>query len=533
MHSNDLPSLLLAWLSTTSTTITGTSGNDDLAATAESQTLRGLGGHDTLSSSFDDTTLDGGAGSDTLTTSLVIEEPDFEIPDIDLSAVQHGRTGDDILDVRIQFLEVYVGVNVSVNLFGGAGNDTINVHTDFDMFGTAPSDAAIIHYVAAGDGDDSVTAFASTDFSGSGRTAANSIFGGDGNDFLSGFARVWSNSPDLALNHIVGGNHDDIIEAEVFTDSNSSIVTGRNLVYGGSGSDSISASHSTDGENWITFGETSIQGGAGNDIIVVDNLVTAESEASDLTTVSGSLGADTIDVSVTLSAFDLAEGTVTVLGGDHSDIIDVSTSSELAADQSLRNIVFGGNGAESITASASEDATQNFGTGFAENALDGGVGADVISGTVAVGSTGRSVLVGRSGHDRLSATGGEGNVFAGGFGDDSMTASTGADIFEFRNDLDEGTDRVGGWDPTSDALNVLGPGGSALADLGAPGYADDFDLFIDVTDDGTDVTLTFTSGTLVVLLGAGNGTSTSVADLVDDPATQLLSDPTLWTGAFA
>ena len=54
------------------------------------------------------------------------------------------------------------------------------------------------------------------------------------------------------------------------------------------------------------------------------------------------------------------------------------------------------------------------------------------------------------------------------------------------------------------------------------GTMDDFDALAVFSDDGTDVPVTLISGTALIFAGIGTGATDSFADLVDDPATQLL-----------
>jgi len=89
-----------------------------------------------------------------------------------------------------------------------------------------------------------------------------------------------------------------------------------------------------------------------------------------------------------------------------------------------------------------------------------------------------------------------------------------------------------GWDRASDVLNILDAAGNAIADAGAPGLADDFDALVTVSFNGASAVLTTIDGTRITFSGTGSGAA-SVADLVADPLTQLISDPALYATAFA
>ena len=68
------------------------------------------------------------------------------------------------------------------------------------------------------------------------------------------------------------------------------------------------------------------------------------------------------------------------------------------------------------------------------------------------------------------------------------------------------------------------PAFAGMADQGVPGVADDLDAITTVLDAGAgmDVTVAFDSGTVLVFEGRGTGAVGSLADLVDDPLTQLV-----------
>ncbi|MGO4834061.1 hypothetical protein AB4144_17520, partial [Rhizobiaceae sp. 2RAB30] len=65
---------------------------------------------------------------------------------------------------------------------------------------------------------------------------------------------------------------------------------------------------------------------------------------------------------------------------------------------------------------------------------------------------------------------------------------------------------------------------SGVADHGAPGLVDDLDAISSFNDLGAggNVVVTFDAGTELVLVGLGTGAVDSWADLVSDPARQLL-----------
>ena len=167
----------------------------------------------------------------------------------------------------------------------------------------------------------------------------------------------------------------------------------------------------------------------------------------------------------------------------------------------------------------------------ARNTLHGGSGDDVL--TAEIDGPGQNQLFGGSGADVLTAIGGSGNLLDGGAGTDRLVASagdevllggTGADDFVLEPALDQGTKTLGDFNGRADRLIFVG-----LEDLNVPGLADDLDAITDVEDAGAglDVTVTFDSGTVLVFEGRGTGAVDSIADLVVDPASQLVAEPDL------
>ena len=112
-----------------------------------------------------------------------------------------------------------------------------------------------------------------------------------------------------------------------------------------------------------------------------------------------------------------------------------------------------------------------------------------------------------------------------GSGDEVLLGGAGADDFVFEPALDQGTKTLGDFDAGADRLIFVG-----LDDLNAPGLADDLDAITAVDDAGAglNVTVTFKSGTVLAFEGRGTGTIDSIADLVVDPASQLVAERASW-----
>jgi hypothetical protein len=145
-------------------------------------------------------------------------------------------------------------------------------------------------------------------------------------------------------------------------------------------------------------------------------------------------------------------------------------------------------------------------------------------GDVLSGGNGPESFFGMGGDDTISGAGGDDRLL-GGDGNDSLAGGGGADTFQFSlhgsavPGPNDGADRVADFDRTSDVLkftdvaNVNG-GGLDLSDLQAQTH---------VTDDGTNVTVTFDNGASIVFEGMGTAghTITDISQLVDSAAAQI------------
>ncbi len=200
-----------------------------------------------------------------------------------------------------------------------------------------------------------------------------------------------------------------------------------------------------------------------------------------------------------------------ILAGDGDDIVlGGSGDDRLATGGPGNDVVIAGSGSDFATGGQGDDL------------IRGGTGDDVV-----FGDAGVDLVRGGSGNDFLGGGAGD-DVLIGGAGNDIDRGGTGADTFVFDLGRDEGTDIMRDFDPGQDSLNLVFAG-LPLADNGAPGLADDIDALTQITDTGPggDVRVAFATGTTLIFRDAGTGAIDSIADLVDDPMTQLISDPDL------
>ena len=202
--------------------------------------------------------------------------------------------------------------------------------------------------------------------------------------------------------------------------------------------------------------------------------------------------------------FDADVDASNVLSGGSGDD-SLSASIEIASGSSLSglditNTLDGGIGNDHLEASIDMVPPQEGPQLALENHLEGGAGDDVLLATIVDTTTGSSFLDGGNGNDQLKVVGGSANVLNGGDGRDSLTGGTGndflfggkaADTFHFDLSANQGTDTIGDFERERDILSFAG-----VTDHGTPGLADDLDAISTITDlgAGNDVAVDFTSG---------------------------------------
>lgn len=313
-------------------TLLGGDGNDTLSAnptslTAFPLTLVGGDGDDSLvGSSASDQLQDGGDGSTTA----------FAGGGADTLTV----TGDSLGNL-IHVSAIGVN-NVSVN--GGDGDDTIQFDLDANSF-------AINLTVNGQGGNDSIEAgFIS------GTSLAISLFGGDGNDTISGSSVGDTISGDGGDDSLLGNVGNDSITGDVPFSS----VAGSDTIVGGDGNDTLIGDNDSliggndllDGGN----GNDSVEGNLGNDEILGgdgdDTLMgnEAREDGSEITT----LDADTIDGGI---------GNDSIFGGFRSDFLDGGDGNDTVAGGRDNDTLLGGIGNDTLNDLDGGDDSLGGGTG--------------------------------------------------------------------------------------------------------------------------------------------------------------------------
>ena len=130
------------------------------------------------------------------------------------------------------------------------------------------------------------------------------------------------------------------------------------------------------------------------------------------------------------------------------------------------------------------------------------------------------VLVGSDSDDTLD--GGTGSdVLIGGAGADTLTGDSGADVFVFSVASDFGADMITDFSRSEDVLSfrdVVDAEPDMDVDL------DDLNAIVTSVVDGgvgNDVTVSFSNGASIIFTGVGDGTISSIEQLVDDPLNQI------------
>ena len=364
----------------------GGSGTDVITGNAAANTISGNFGGDTIDGNDGNDTIFGGAGIDYL----------------------FGGNGDDTL---VGNADVFAKEADTLN--GGAGNDTFYGECIDTISGGAGTDylygvnsygwsidlgAASIEWMSAGFGSDTINAAS--------QTASVTIYGGGGNDVMTGGSAgdvLWAGAGNDTVS---GGGGDDVIIGDVGVDSLS----------GGDGNDII----------YMDGADSAVSGGAGTDAVYV-------------TSGTGT----TLDMAATQFEWvaDFAGGNDTYNATGQSSAVTVYAG---AGDDSL----VGGLGNDYLWGEAGNDT------------ISGGGGADTL-----VGGAGADTLLGGTGIDAIFANsggGGDGAVDvvlfnAAGFGTDF--------VFDFEHGIDKLN--LQGTGATAGTISINNVSGNAEVHVGA------------------------------------------------------------------
>ena len=406
--------------------VAGTSGDDTLFGTAASDTLQGFGGNDTLHGDAANDTLEGGTGADTL----------------------YGGAGIDF----VSFANALGGVIVNLGFAGGPGAGSggeasgDEYHSVEGIIGS-PFDDILIGQTGAsdtiygGNGNDLL--------SGQGGTAADSLYGGLGLDTASYADQTVGLVINLLGTAGSGGTAagDRLYEIEDLTGgSGNDTITGSNAretLHGSSGNDTLNGGLDAD----------TLEGGAGADTLYggsTENgdFVTYASSGSGVTIFAGAgSGGDAAgDVIARIEGYigsahdDSIAGVFGVnevfYGGSGNDLL--SGFSTATVQDTGVDVFYGGDGIDWVDYSAttmSLVASLAAGRGLAGSAvndayysierLTGSTGSDTL-----IGSTATDTLDGHDGNDTLEGGSGADSLF-GGAGIDTVSWANSASAVTF------------------------------------------------------------------------------------------------------
>ena len=329
--------------------------------------LEGLEGNDVLTNASDVmATLRGGPGDDVCMTNT---DDDFCVNERDGGNDIYLLNGGSVLH-DVVFNEI--GFD-SITVIGSAKDEVVTFQSD----STTP--ALGVSQIDLGGGNDEYLGI-------SNRSAAVTVRGGSGDDFLEG---------GLANNdeRLLGDSGDDIIEGHA----------GSENIFGGPGDDMISPEFLGNSINIIVGGipsrdgaDSFLQGGLGSDLI---------------------LG---------------GEGPDRLFGGAGDDVIEAGEGDDFISGGLGNDMLFGEEGEDILRGETGEDELDG---GFGEDTMFGGPGDDTLLGGFGVeadvlrGEGGNDLLNGNAGDDLLF--GGPGNdTLIGAGGDDRLNGEGGTDILD-------------------------------------------------------------------------------------------------------
>ncbi|MFP6762346.1 MAG: Ig-like domain-containing protein, partial [Planctomycetaceae bacterium] len=383
---------------TTSTSLTGGSGNDDITGGTGADFILGDGGNDVISGGNGNDTVFGGSGADVLSGGDGVNQLHGQ-----------GTSFDRILENVTGTIVLTSSSSQTFSLTWGAGHSNLLRKDELiELIGSSGADSFDlsgfddgIHGVTvrAGDGDDSVIGSAQADLL-EGEAGDDTVRGGDGADFIDLGAGDDLGSGENGSDEILGGDGDDNLQGgnqadildpgDTGPDDLSNPTDALDLVNGGGSAGDVVR---VDLSGAVTFtGKIIPRNGTGGVLINrVEKLV-----------INGSAGDDNFD-------FRDYFGGVTLFAGSGDDTY-------LGTSQG--DVVYGEDGDDVLDGFGGNDY---FLGGAGNDALRGGDGNDII-----VGDTGDDVMLGGAGNDFLLGSG----------GNDTALGEAGSDVIRGQGSAD-------------------------------------------------------------------------------------------------
>ncbi|EJN10300.1 Ca2+-binding protein, RTX toxin [Herbaspirillum sp. YR522] len=463
---------------------TGNDLDNILTANNLGNTLSGGAGNDTLNGGLGIDTLIGGLGNDTYyvnnSNDLVVENItegtdtvytsvnytlSSNLENLVVAAASVTATGNELNNV----ISVSASVTAAVNLYGGAGADSITGGAGADyidggigadnMSGGNGSDTYIVDNV--GDVVNEVSTTGGTDkvissldwtlganienltLTGAARNGrgnalnnaivandlGDSLFGVDGNDVLTGGRGNDVLDGGTGVDRMIGGLGDDSYYVDNASDSVLEIAgEGIDTVYS-----TINYSLAPIGpdnvENLVLLGGTVGAGNTLDNVITGNNLGNTLSGAGGNDTLIGGTGNDVIDGGTGVDRMQGGLGNDIYTVDDVSDVIIENANEGIDTVKSSISYSLGSN-LENLTITGTANGLQGIGNS-ADNVIVGGSGGNMLS-----GGAGNDIITGGAGSDTLY--GGDGNdTLDGGVGSNILDGGAGDDVYVVNSALDQ------------------------------------------------------------------------------------------------
>lgn len=297
-------------------------------------------------------------------------------------------------DSETGLLTVNAGADDSIAVGAEGGSVVVTINgTASNQLGTVSADSVQSITINGGNAANRIdlSAISSHSFPVAGGVAI-SVFGGDGDDSLTGSAFSDTIDGGSGADFIAGGSGADSL---LGGDSN-------DLIFGNSGSDTIDGGS---GNDWISgnVGDDNLAGGDGTD------------------TISGGPGQDSIR------------------GGNGADVVRGGHGADSLFGEAGDDTILGGAGQDSISGGDNDDRL--LGAGGADG-LNAGSGNDFVQ-----GRSGDDTILGLAGNDTLNG-GGRDDILIGGSDDDELTGAGGTDTLAGGGDPGDSFDDNGEIDET-------------------------------------------------------------------------------------